>query len=330
MTIAPPLTLNVEGRFFISINQKSKGDKMNELNIIKQSGGAYIDSREVAEAIGKNHKDLLRDIRKYITVLEKIGQRNFAPSDFFIESSFFNAQNKEMPRYLLSKMGCELMANKLIGEKGIMFTAAYVAKFNEMEKSERDAEIKSHARPRLSEFNYAVRNVLNGMSLSHQQPVRVMKFLTGVYDKLGVEVLPFCEDDCFGYYSVTEIAYEIGIYSDNNRPHSHAISAIIQKIDDHAKHAIVVPYGLVGVMVRYDWYMVIAVMRWLVDNDCPCEIPYLGFTYHIHYNVDKKHSNDEVIDLDDDFFTADELDEMCGKYGECDECPGFPSCCNTD
>ena len=41
---------------------------MNELKIIKQNGGAYIDSREVAEAIGKNHKDLLRDIRKYITV----------------------------------------------------------------------------------------------------------------------------------------------------------------------------------------------------------------------------------------------------------------------
>jgi len=47
-------------------------------------------------------------------------------------------------------MGCEMIAHKLIGEKGVLFTAAYVAKFNEMEIAEREAEIKSHARPRLA------------------------------------------------------------------------------------------------------------------------------------------------------------------------------------
>jgi phage regulator Rha-like protein len=44
---------------------------MNDLEIKKVNGGAYIDSRQVAEAIGKNHKDLLRDIRGYVGIIEK-------------------------------------------------------------------------------------------------------------------------------------------------------------------------------------------------------------------------------------------------------------------
>ena len=70
---------------------------MHELNIIKQNGGAYIDSREVAEAIGKRHDHLLRDIRNYIKIMADGGLPKNGESDFFVESSYINAQNKEMP-----------------------------------------------------------------------------------------------------------------------------------------------------------------------------------------------------------------------------------------
>ena len=303
---------------------------MNDLTIIKRDGAAYIDSRDVAEAIGKNHKDLLRDIRGYAKIIEKISERNFAPVDFFLESSYTDSKGETRPCFLISKRGCELCTIKLTGEKGVMFTTTYVSKFNEMEKAEREAETKSHSRPCLNEFNYAVRNVLNGMSLSHQKPARVMKFLQGVYEKLGVEVLPFCEDDCFGYYSVTEIAAEIGVYSENNRPHSHAISAIIQKIDDHTKHAMVVPYGLVGAMVRYDWYIVMQVMDWFTENKYPAEIPYLGFKYHVHYKVEEKAGKDDLIDLCGDGFTLDELYETREKCGKYDKCPSLYGCSYVD
>ena len=49
-----------------------------------------LDSREVAEMVEKNHKDLLRDIRGYIEIMQEadeISQRKIAPSDFFIEST---------------------------------------------------------------------------------------------------------------------------------------------------------------------------------------------------------------------------------------------------
>lgn len=54
---------------------------------------------------------------------------------FFIESSYKSDDgSRTYPCYLLTKQGCEMVANKLTGEKGVLFTAAYVQKFNAMEK----------------------------------------------------------------------------------------------------------------------------------------------------------------------------------------------------
>jgi Rha family phage regulatory protein len=103
----------------------------NELTILKQEGKLLVDSREIAKMIEKNHKELLRDIRTYESYL---GESNFALSDFFIESTYQNSQNKTLPCYLLTKKGCDMVANKLIGAKGVLFTASYVTKFDEMEK----------------------------------------------------------------------------------------------------------------------------------------------------------------------------------------------------
>lgn len=126
---------------------------MEKLTIFERNGKLWTDSREVAAMVGKQHFHLVRDIRGYIAVMEKSGEsknglsdsgvRNFAPSDFFIESTYINEQNKEMPCFLCSKLGCEMVANKLTGAKGIQFTATYVSQFNAMEhaiKQERFTE----------------------------------------------------------------------------------------------------------------------------------------------------------------------------------------------
>jgi Rha family phage regulatory protein len=256
---------------------------MFDLTLIKQDGGVYIDSREVAEAIGKRHDHLLRDIAGYMKVLEKSGTPNLGATSFFVKSSYVDTWNRTKPCYLITKMGCEVCAHKQNKKKGVLFTAAYVAKFNEMEAAEREAEIKAHARPRLGEFNSAVKNVLKGMSYALALPTNVMKFLRGVYEPLGIEVLPVHETDYYGYFSATEIANLIGIYSSTGRPHAHAVSAIISKIDNHAKHTLAIPYGLVGVNFRYDHDLLTAVREWLATNNYPYVVPYQGFEYRIHY-----------------------------------------------
>ncbi|WP_418929221.1 Rha family transcriptional regulator [Clostridium fessum] len=89
-----------------------------------------ITSIEVAEMVGKEHKELLRDIRRYG---EQLGQSKIAQSDFFAESTYRNSQNKEQPCYLVTKKGCEFIAHKLTGVKGTEFTAKYINRFHEME-----------------------------------------------------------------------------------------------------------------------------------------------------------------------------------------------------
>jgi Rha family phage regulatory protein len=104
---------------------------MNQLELINYNGKFVADSRSVAEMIERNHADLLRDIRKY---MEFLGKSNFALAEFFIESFYIDAQRKTRPHYFLTKKGCDMIANKMTGEKGVLFTATYVTKFEEMEK----------------------------------------------------------------------------------------------------------------------------------------------------------------------------------------------------
>ncbi len=105
---------------------------MNELQIISYNGMRVVDSREVAEMVGKRHSDLLRDIRGYAEIIENSAERNFALSEFFLESSYKDSTGRELPCYLLTKKGYDMVANKLTGEKGVLFTAAYVNAFEEM------------------------------------------------------------------------------------------------------------------------------------------------------------------------------------------------------
>ena len=93
------------------------------------NGQPTLDSREVAKMIGKRHRDLMRDIRDYIKVIKYSAK--LRSTDFFVESTYKASNGKVNPCYLLTKKGCEFVANKMTGKKGTLFTAQYVSLFNE-------------------------------------------------------------------------------------------------------------------------------------------------------------------------------------------------------
>ncbi|HBF1268516.1 TPA: phage antirepressor KilAC domain-containing protein [Clostridioides difficile] len=113
---------------------------MNNLTVIKRNNKYLVESREVAELIEKDHNQLLRSIRGYISVLEQSAKLH--TDDFFIESTYKNENNQKYPCYLLTKKGCDMVANKMTGEKGIIFTAIYVTKFEEMEQELKEQQPK--------------------------------------------------------------------------------------------------------------------------------------------------------------------------------------------
>lgn len=91
-----------------------------------------ITSVEVSEMVGKEHKELLRDIRRYA---KQFAESKIALGDFFEESEYKDANNQSRPCYLVTKKGCEFTAHKLTGVKGTEFTAKYINRFHEMEEA---------------------------------------------------------------------------------------------------------------------------------------------------------------------------------------------------
>jgi Rha family phage regulatory protein len=264
---------------------------MYDLTIIKHEGGNYIDSREVAELIGKAHSHLLRDIRGYITAMIENGLSKIGLSEFFLLSSYLNAQNKEMPCYLISKMGCELVANKLTGAKGVIFTVSYVKRFNELEAAERsELELLAAApAPRLAEYNGCARIVARVMREMNAPPELLLKFLESLYQPFGIDIpaggdIPHVPQ----MYTAKQIAEMLGIYSHNGNPHYHAVACIMNEnifIPDKHKSMAMEDYGYAFVCVRYDEVAVKMLIDWLDDYSYPSEIYGFERTYRVLYKV---------------------------------------------
>lgn len=101
------------------------------IRYVGESKQQVIDSRDVAKMVGKSHAHLMRDIRDYIDDI--LTDPKLDSLDFFIESNYKDAKGEVRKCYLLTKQGCEFVANKLTGRKGTIFTATYVSLFNEYE-----------------------------------------------------------------------------------------------------------------------------------------------------------------------------------------------------
>ena len=114
------------------------------LTIINKEGKEIpvIDSREVAEMMGKTHSEIIqyleglnyKDGRVKITgiipTLEQSGDLQVA--NYFLESTY-NDRGRTKKCYLVTKMGCELLGNKQQGEKGILFNILFNDRFKTME-----------------------------------------------------------------------------------------------------------------------------------------------------------------------------------------------------
>lgn len=102
---------------------------MNNLTVFEQNGQLLTDSREVAMMVGKDHAKLLRNIREYC---KHLNESNFGLVDFFIESAYTDSKGEVRPCYLCTKKGCDMIANKMTGKKGVIFTATYIEAFEKM------------------------------------------------------------------------------------------------------------------------------------------------------------------------------------------------------
>lgn len=168
-----------------------------QLPVFEYKGQLVADSRDVAPFAEKDHAHLLRDIRRYVKALERFNQSKIglvdgeakqeenpildshnkgeisavdgeskhpakggiSVSDYFIEAFYISEQGKRQPRFYCTEMGCEMVANKMTGDKGVIFTALYVKAFHAMrDELAKRRELRAIGKPARRSMTDALRD----------------------------------------------------------------------------------------------------------------------------------------------------------------------------
>ena len=193
-----------------------------------------LDSREVAEMVGMRHADLMRNIDHYIEVIST--NAKVRSLDFFVESTYKDKKGETRKRYDITKKGCEMVANKLTGKKGILFTAEYVERFNEMEKAIRTPQLTPNPHYRTRMIGTAIRDVGKTseelekvFGVAHGMALAVSMNLVG--EAYGVDMapckalLPAAEE--VSYLNATGIAERIGLRCKTGKPNAAAANQLL-------------------------------------------------------------------------------------------------------
>lgn len=154
---------------------------MNEVQALNHE--QTINSREVAEMMGRDHSKVLVMLEgsenpKVVGIIPTlIRDSSSSVSEYFRKSSYkVPGNNKTYKCYECTKMGCEMLANKLTGEKGILFTAKYVKRFNEMEQ-----HIKAQTELKVIDVE-RIQTLINTLE-TQQQEIEEIKSLIGLRSK---------------------------------------------------------------------------------------------------------------------------------------------------
>ena len=168
---------------------------MNELIINKRV--ETIESIEVAKMMDKEHKEIMWMIdgnkkRGIVGIKPTIElSADLHLSDYFIENTYKDSMNRNKKCYSVTKMGCELLANKLTGEKGILFSARYVKRFNEMQNVINNTPMISNKE--IQEFKEDVKYIRSQVCIKKKDS---MLYTNMIKEYLGIKTI---KEDKYGY-----------------------------------------------------------------------------------------------------------------------------------
>lgn len=183
---------------------------MEKLKVFEHNHVEVVDSREVARLVEKSHAHLMRDIYGYCKILGENNESNFGSVDFFIPSTYKDGKGETRPCYLLTKKGCDMVANKMTGEKGVLFTAAYVTAFEAMRESIQATTTTPTAELETRRVNLETAKLLNQIAGGYQGDYRQILQAYAVKELVGEFALPLPEI-AERTYSAGEIGEMLGV-----------------------------------------------------------------------------------------------------------------------
>ena len=100
------------------------------IDVHQNNGVLVTTSRNIAEVFGKEHYNVIRDIK---VVLDNNPDKDFTALNFEV-SEYTDSTGRKLPEYLLTRDGTMLLIMGYTGEKALALKTAYIKRFNEMEK----------------------------------------------------------------------------------------------------------------------------------------------------------------------------------------------------
>ena len=99
-----------------------------EIKTVNKEEVTVVTSLDIAETFGKEHKNVLRDIRE-LECSDEFNRLNFEPT------SYIDTRNRRQDMYYITRDGFTLLVMGYTGEKAMRFKEAYIRQFNAMEKA---------------------------------------------------------------------------------------------------------------------------------------------------------------------------------------------------
>lgn len=99
-----------------------------EVKRINKAEMTVVSSLDVADTFGREHKNVLRDIRE-LECSDEFRRLNFE------QSEYMNEQNHRQPMFYMTRDGFTILVMGYTGEKAMRFKEAYIKQFNAMEKA---------------------------------------------------------------------------------------------------------------------------------------------------------------------------------------------------
>ncbi|GIN38405.1 Rha family transcriptional regulator [Heyndrickxia oleronia] len=191
---------------------------MNPL-VFVEDGQAMTNSLNVAEVFGKEHKNVLKDIRE-LGCSEEFGRLNFK------QSTYVNLQNKNMPMFFMSKKGFTLLVMGYTGKEAMKFKEEYIDQFEKMEEELRKPRALTDKEQRVE---------LLKLTLEHEE-----KF--GEYDERIAKLEDNVRIDAF-QQNVTQKQIKKRVYKvfENFNPNNLELSKLFPMIHRNLRDAFGVP-----------------------------------------------------------------------------------------
>lgn len=101
---------------------------MQELVFKSEKGTPITNSLLVAQKFGKEHRNVLQNIRN-------LTAENSAVSQMFYETTYFNERNQQQPMYTMNRDGFSILVMGFTGSQALNFKVEFINAFNKMEQT---------------------------------------------------------------------------------------------------------------------------------------------------------------------------------------------------